>query len=100
MAVIVQKFGGTSVGSVERIEKVADRVANSYANGHQVTVVVSAMGHTTDELVDLANAIDNEPDRREMDVLLSTGEQVTIALLAMALRKRGLQAASFTGWQA
>lgn len=100
MAVIVQKFGGTSVGSVERIEKVADRVANSYANGHQVTVVVSAMGHTTDELVGLANAIDNEPDRREMDVLLSTGEQVTIALLAMALRKRGLQAASFTGWQA
>ncbi len=100
MAVIVQKYGGTSVGSVDRIEKVADRVAKTFADGHQVAVVVSAMGHTTDELVELANAISSDPDRREMDVLLSTGEQVTIALLSMALIKRGLKAASFTGWQA
>ncbi len=100
MALIVQKYGGTSVGSAKRIEKVAERIARTVADGHLVAVVVSAMGHTTDELVALAAAITDEPDRREMDVLLSTGEQVSIALVSMALQKSGLKAASFTGWQA
>ncbi|MCL6517729.1 aspartate kinase [Alicyclobacillus sp.] len=97
---IVQKYGGTSVGSIERIEAVADRIARTVRAGHQVAVVVSAMGHTTDELVRLAHAIDPDPDGREMDALLSTGEQVSAALVAMALHKRGLGARSFTGWQA
>ncbi len=97
---IVQKYGGTSVGSIERIEAVADRVAKACNAGHQCVVVVSAMGHTTDELVRLARAIDSVPDSREMDALLSTGEQVSAALLAMALQKRGLSGRSFTGWQA
>ncbi|MCL6598635.1 MAG: aspartate kinase, partial [Alicyclobacillus macrosporangiidus] len=97
---VVQKYGGTSVGSIERIEAVADRIARTARSGAQVAVVVSAMGHTTDELVRLARAISNEPDGREMDALLSTGEQVSAALVAMALHKRGLAARSFTGWQA
>ncbi|MCL6597637.1 MAG: aspartate kinase [Alicyclobacillus macrosporangiidus] len=97
---IVQKYGGTSVGSIERIEAVADRIARTVRAGHQVAVVVSAMGHTTDELVSLAHAIDPDPDGREMDALLSTGEQVSAALVAMALQKRGLGARSLTGWQA
>ncbi|WDL97851.1 aspartate kinase [Alicyclobacillus sp. ALC3] len=97
---IVQKYGGTSVGSVERIEAVADRVARTIKAGHSCAVVVSAMGHTTDELVTLAKAITRDADPREMDALLSTGEQVSASLLAMALQTRGLQARSFTGWQA
>ncbi|SFV01919.1 aspartate kinase [Alicyclobacillus macrosporangiidus] len=97
---IVQKYGGTSVGSIERIEAVADRIARTVRAGHQVAVVVSAMGHTTDELVRLAHAIDPDPDGREMDALLSTGEQVSAALVAMALQKRGFGARSLTGWQA
>ncbi|OFW80063.1 MAG: aspartate kinase [Alicyclobacillus sp. RIFOXYA1_FULL_53_8] len=97
---IVQKYGGTSVGSVERIEAVADRVARTMREGHRCAVVVSAMGHTTDQLVDLALAIDKNPDRREYDALLATGEQVSAALVAMALQKRGIKARSFTGWQA
>jgi aspartate kinase len=97
---IVQKYGGTSVGSIERIEAVADRIAQTVAEGHQCAVVVSAMGHTTDELLQLAHAIDRDPNPRELDALLSTGEQVSAALMAMALHKRGLKAKSFTGWQA
>lgn len=97
---IVQKYGGTSVGSTERIEAVANRVANTVRQGHQCVVVVSAMGHTTDELVALARAIDARPNPREMDALLSTGEQVSAALLSMALHKREVDAKSFTGWQA
>lgn len=97
---IVQKYGGTSVGSIERIENVANRVASEVAQGHRIAVVVSAMGHTTDELVKLAQGISNAPDAREMDALLSTGEQISAALLAMALHKRGVAAQSFTGWQA
>jgi len=88
------------VGSVERIEAVADRVARTMREGHRCAVVVSAMGHTTDQLVDLALAIDKNPDRREYDALLATGEQVSAALVAMALQKRGIKARSFTGWQA
>ncbi|MFV8830485.1 aspartate kinase [Alkalihalobacterium sp. APHAB7] len=100
MAIIVQKYGGTSVGTVERIEHVAGRVAKTVAQGHEVVVVVSAMGKTTDQLVKLASEISDKPSKREMDMLLTTGEQVTISLLAMALQKKGLGATSYTGWQA
>jgi len=99
MALIVQKFGGTSVGSVERIQAVAERVQKTVAAGHQVVVVVSAMGKTTDSLVKLANQISENPSRREMDMLLSTGEQVSIALLSMALHSLGQDAISLTGAQ-
>ncbi|MFZ6044273.1 aspartate kinase, partial [Vibrio natriegens] len=85
MALLVQKFGGTSVGSIERIEAVADRVIQSRLQGHQIVVVVSAMAGETNRLLRLAKQIDEVPTQRELDVLLSTGEQVTIALLAMAL---------------
>lgn len=100
MSIIVQKYGGTSVGSVQRIEHVANRIIATAASGKKVVVVVSAMGKTTDELVGLASEITDEPRKREMDMLLATGEQVTIALLAMALHKRGQEATSLTGWQA
>ncbi|MBD2514874.1 aspartate kinase [Nostoc sp. FACHB-973] len=99
MALIVQKFGGTSVGSVERIQAVAVRVCKTVKAGNSVVVVVSAMGKTTDGLVKLANEISPNPNRREMDMLLSTGEQVTIALLSMALQELGQPAISMTGAQ-
>ena len=99
MALIVQKYGGTSVGSPERIKNVAKRVAKYKAQGHQVVVVVSAMSGETNRLVALAKEIQPEPDVREMDVILSTGEQVTIGLLAMALMAEGLKAKSYTGAQ-
>lgn len=99
MALIVQKYGGTSVGTVERIQKVAQRIVNTVKEGNQVVVVVSAMGKTTDTLVDLANAISTNPSRREMDMLLSTGEQVTISLMSMALQEIGQSAISLTGAQ-
>ncbi len=99
MSLIVQKYGGTSVGSVERIEAVAKKVASFKAQGDDVVVVVSAMSGETNRLVKLAHAMDAQPDSRELDVLLSTGEQATIALLAMALKKRGVPARSFTGGQ-
>ncbi len=100
MALIVQKYGGTSVGTTERIENVAQRVAQAHARGDRICVTVSAMSGETNRLVDLGNAIDPGADRREADVLLSTGEQVTIALLSMALQKLGCPARSFTGGQA
>ncbi len=99
MALLVQKFGGTSVGSVERIQAVAQRISRSREDGHDVVVVVSAMGHTTDELTGLAAAITNTPPQREMDMLLASGEQVSIALLAMALNQLGVAAVSMTGPQ-
>jgi len=99
MALIVQKFGGTSVGSVERIEAVADKVCRFQKEGHQVVVVVSAMSGETNRLIAMANDIQEEPDPREMDVLVSTGEQVTIALLSMAIKKRQQDARSYTGAQ-
>ncbi|MDR3390544.1 MAG: aspartate kinase [Sulfuriferula sp.] len=99
MALIVQKYGGTSVGSVERIKHVAERVAKFKMLGHQVVVVVSAMSGETNRLIDLAKKIQKDPDPREMDVLISTGEQVTIALLTMALKDLGLKARSYTGGQ-
>ncbi len=99
MSLIVQKFGGTSVGSVERIEAVADKVSGFVDAGHQVVVVVSAMSGQTNKLIALANEIMDTPTPREMDVLVSTGEQVTTALLAMALHKRGRKAKSYNGSQ-
>ncbi|MGV0108005.1 aspartate kinase [Nostoc sp. DSM 114160] len=99
MALIVQKYGGTSVGSVERIQAVAQRVYKTVQAGNSIVVVVSAMGKTTDGLVKLATEISPNPNRREMDMLLSTGEQVTIALLSMALQELGQPAISMTGAQ-
>ncbi|WML54246.1 aspartate kinase [Neobacillus sp. PS3-12] len=100
MGLIVQKFGGTSVGSVERILNVAQCVKEEKERGNNVVVVVSAMGKTTDHLVSLAKEISANASKREMDMLLTTGEQTTIALLAMALKEKGLEAISYTGWQA
>ncbi|QWG27644.1 aspartate kinase [Bacillus mycoides] len=100
METIVQKFGGTSVGSVERIQHVANLIIEEYERGHSIVSVVSAMGKSTDKLVALANAITENPSKREMDMLLSTGEQVTISLLTMALQTKGYNAISLTGWQA
>jgi aspartate kinase len=99
MALIVQKFGGTSVGSVERIRNVARRVAKWRAAGHSVVVVPSAMAGETNRLIALAREIQPQPDPRELDVVASTGEQVTIGLLTMALLELGLKARSYTGWQ-
>jgi aspartate kinase len=99
MALIVQKYGGTSVGNIERIHRVADRVEQTQRQGHQVVVVLSAMSGETDRLIKLAHEATANPDDRELDMLLSTGERVTIALLAMELRGRGLNARSFTGRQ-
>ncbi len=99
MALIVQKYGGTSVGSVDRIRHVAAKIANFHAQGHGLVVVVSAMSGETNRLVGLAREISSMPAARELDVLLSTGEQVTIALLSMALEEMGVPARSFTGAQ-
>lgn len=96
---IVQKFGGTSVGDTDRIKNVASRIKSYYEQGHRLIVVVSAMGHTTDELIDMAMKLNTNPPRREMDMLLSTGEQISIALLAMALEAVNVPAISFTGGQ-
>jgi len=99
VALVVQKYGGTSVGSIERIHRVADRVAQTQREGHRIVVVLSAMSGETDRLVKMAYEATQAPDEREMDMLLSTGERITIALLAMELRGRGLNARSYTGRQ-
>jgi len=99
MPIIVQKFGGTSVADAERIQAVARRVVESAAGGYQVVVVVSAMGRATDQLVQMAHQIMPAPSEREMDMLLATGEQVSIALLSMAIQALGREAKSFTGYQ-
>ncbi|MCS7002506.1 MAG: aspartate kinase, partial [Dehalococcoidia bacterium] len=98
--IIVQKYGGSSVADADRIRNVASRVIRAYERNPRVVVVVSAMGKTTDNLIALAKQITPEPDEREMDLLLSTGETVSIALLAMALHARGYEAVSLTGLQA
>ena len=97
MALIVQKYGGTSVGSAERIKRVAERIARRAEVGDRVVAVVSAMGKTTDELISLASQVSSEPHPREMDVLLSTGEIVSSTLLTMALHDLGRDAVSLTG---
>lgn len=99
MSLIVQKFGGTSVGSPERIQKVAERIAHAHQAGNQLVVVVSAMGHTTDELIQLAHAVSHQPPHREMDMLLSAGERISMALLSMALADCKVPALSLTGSQ-
>jgi aspartate kinase len=99
VALIVQKYGGTSVGSIERIHRVADRVVRAQREGHRIVVVLSAMSGETDRLLKLAHEATPVPDERELDMLLSTGERVTIALLAMELRGRGINARSYTGRQ-
>jgi aspartate kinase len=99
MPVLVQKYGGTSVATPERLKAVAQRVARARAGGHDLVVVVSAMGQTTDELLRLAHEVSSEPSRRELDMLLTTGERVAMALLAMALHDLDVDAISFTGSQ-
>src|SRR6185503_18332294 len=99
MALIVQKYGGTSVGSVERIRSVAKRIARFHRDGHQLVVVVSAMSGETNRLIGLARELSARPNPRELDVVAATGEQVTIGLLAIALQELGLQAKSYTGGQ-
>jgi aspartate kinase len=99
VALIVQKYGGTSVGSIERIHRVADRVSRTLQDGYRTVVVLSAMSGETDRLIKLAQQVTPAPDEREMDMLLSTGERVTIALLAMELRGRSINARSYTGRQ-
>ncbi|GAC1409025.1 MAG: aspartate kinase [Actinomycetota bacterium] len=100
MSLFVQKFGGTSVGTAERIKAVAERVCATRREGHDIVVVVSAMGDTTDELITLAAQISRRPHPREMDLLLTAGERISMALLAMAINEQGIEAASFTGSQA
>ncbi|KXG44980.1 aspartate kinase [Tepidibacillus decaturensis] len=100
MGIVVQKFGGTSVGTIDRIKNVAKIVTKTKEQGNQVVVVVSAMGDSTDDLLDMAHQITSTPSSRELDMLLTTGEQVSISLLAMALQEIGFSAISFTGWQA
>ena len=99
MALIVQKFGGTSVGTVERIQEIANKIIKFQQQGHELVVVLSAMSGETNRLLELASEVNNDPRGRELDVLLSTGEQVTIALLCMALAQQGVQANSYTGSQ-
>ncbi len=99
MGIVVQKYGGSSVADVQKIQKVADRVAATKASGKDVVVVVSAMGDTTDDLLALAKQVSESPARRELDMLLSAGERISMALLSMALNARGIPAVSFTGSQ-
>ena len=100
MSIVVQKFGGSSVADPDKIRNVAQIIARGYDKGNQVVVVISAMGDTTDDLITLAHKITDQPESREMDVLLSTGEIVSSALLTMALHKLGYKAISLSGWQA
>ena len=96
---IVQKFGGSSVANADRVRHVAGIIADSYVEGHDIVVVLSAQGDTTDELIEKARELNPRPSKREMDVLLSTGEQQSVALMAMALEAMGLPVVSLTGWQ-
>mgnify|MGYP003522981960 FL=1 len=100
MALVVQKYGGSSVGDAERIRRVAERIVETKRAGHDVVVVVSAMGDTTDELLDLARQVAPVPPPRELDMLLTAGERISNALVAMATESLGAQARSFTGSQA
>ncbi|MBE7194628.1 MAG: aspartate kinase, partial [Gordonia polyisoprenivorans] len=100
MALVVQKYGGSSVASAERIRRVAERIVETKKQGNDVVVVVSAMGDTTDELLDLAQQVNPAPPAREMDMLLTSGERISNALVAMAISSLGAQAQSFTGSQA
>ena len=100
IGLVVQKYGGTSVRDAERVMNVAKRITETYQKGNNVVVVVSAQGDTTDDLIEKAMEINPKPSKREMDMLLSTGEQISISLLAMAIEKLGFPVVSMTGWQA
>ncbi|EQB86956.1 hypothetical protein M918_11455 [Clostridium sp. BL8] len=100
MAIVVQKYGGTSVGTTDRIKAVAERVIKRKKAGDEVVVVVSAMGKATDHLINMAKEISPNPNKRELDMLLATGEQVSIALLSMAFQQYGFDSISLTGLQA
>lgn len=100
MSLIVMKFGGSSVGTTERMQRVAQRIVDTSDAGHKIVVVVSAMGDTTDELIDQSRRLNPNPQAREMDMLLTTGEQISVALLSMTIQGLGRQAVSMTGWQA
>ncbi len=100
MGIIVQKFGGSSVADAQKVMNVANRVVDTYREGNSVIVVVSAQGDTTDDLIEKAHEINENPSKREMDMLLATGEQISISLLAMAIEKIGVPVVSLTGWQA
>src|SRR5690625_2290945 len=100
VSLIVQKFGGSSVADAEGIARVAKRIVATKREGHDVVVVVSAMGDTTDELIDLANELSDSPPTREMDILLTAGERISMSLLAIAISSHGVRAKSFTGQQA
>ena len=99
MALIVKKFGGSSVADADKIRRVAGIIADAYSEGHDLVIVLSAQGDTTDDLIEKATEINPSPSKREMDVLLSTGEQISVALMSMALEKMGLPVVSLTGWQ-
>ena len=100
MALIVQKFGGSSVADADKVRNVARIVTETYRKGHSVVVVLSAQGDTTDDLIEKAREINPKASKREMDMLLATGEQISIALCAMAIEHMGYQVISLTGWQA
>ena len=100
MALIVQKFGGSSVADADKIRNVARIITETYRKGHSVVAVLSAQGDTTDDLIDKAKEINPNASKREMDMLLSTGEQISISLCVMAIERMGYQAISLTGWQA
>ena len=100
MSLIVMKFGGSSVGDAERMKRVANRIADAKKSGHSCVIVVSAMGDTTDDLIDLSRQLNLSPPAREMDMLLTNGEQISMSLLAMAVNSLGVPAISYTGWQA
>ena len=100
MSLIVQKFGGSSVRDAQRIRNAAGIIAETYLEGNDVLVVLSAQGDTTDDLIAKAEEINSHPSKREMDMLLATGEQISISLLAMALQEIGVPSVSLTGWQA
>ena len=100
MSLIVQKFGGTSVADADRIRNVARIITETYRKGHSVVAVLSAQGDTTDDLIEKAQEINPSASKREMDMLLATGEQISISLCAMAIERMGYQAVSLTGWQA
>jgi len=99
MSVIVQKYGGSSVDELDRLEAVAEKIVQTYRDGHDVVAVVSAMGDTTDELLEMARALTDRPSRRELDMLLSVGERIAMALLSIAIQDRGIEAVSLTGSQ-
>ena len=100
MALIVQKFGGSSVADADRVRNVAGIITDTYKQGNNVVVVVSAQGDTTDDLIEKAKEISKNPSKREMDMLLTAGEQISISLLAMAIESMGYPVISLLGWQA